>query len=251
MKRTDKSIVLRLVCGGVCLFILRMAQNLTGFDPETGLAVPTLPGKLLPWVLLALFALEFLTTRKLSKEKADFETVFAAPNKSTTAVIVGSMLLMAGGLLTALAILPAGVRGAANIAAVAAAGLAVFTGAGLLVLTRKLRDGQPVSAAALLPGIFFGVFFVLAMYLPHTADPVLGRWYLPVLAAAMCAFAFAQLAGFTQRDSSPRSFAFPAETAVMTSIAAAADGSQGQVLLFCGCALILGVFLVLQAKQQQ
>lgn len=250
MKRTDKSTVLRLVCGGVMLFILRMGQNRTGFDPETGLALPCLPGTLLPWVLVALFVLEFLLTRPLSKEKADFEGIFGTPDRSTS-IAVGSMLLMAGGLLTALPVLPMGLRGAANIAAVAAAGLAVFTGAGLLVLTRKLRAGEPLSAAPLLPGIFFGVFFVLSVYLPYTADPVLQRWYLPVLAAAMCAYAFAQLAGFTQRDSSPRSFAFTAETAVMTSIAATADGSQGQVLLFCGCALILGVFLVLQAKKAE
>ena len=101
--------------------------------------------------------------------------------------------------------------------------------------------------APLLPALFFGVFLVLAIYLPAASDPVLARYYLQMLAAAMVAFAFAQLSGFLQNESCRRRFPPVADLAVMLSIAAMADGGVALTLLFCGCAVILSVFLWLQS----
>ena len=51
--------------------------------------------------------------------------------------------------------------------------------------------------------MFFGVFLVLTVYLPAANDPVLPRYYLQILAAAIAAYAFSQLAGFLRRRAAP------------------------------------------------
>ena len=235
----------RIWASGIFLFILRMGQNRTGFDAETGLSLPSLPGKLLVGVLIFLFVAEFVLSRRQSKEKRPFADAFSPPGKLLTALIIGIMLLIAGGLLSVMDTMSAQLTGAGRIAWIAASAMAVFSGAGLLVLVKKWNAGDELSVAPLLPTIFFGVFFVLAVYLPRVSDPVYARFYLQVLAAAMVAYAFSQLTGFLRGESSRRSFIWIAELAVMTSIAAMADGGQGQTLLFGGCALVLSVFLLL------
>ena len=107
------------------------------------------------------------------------------------------------------------------------------------------------AVAPVLPAMFFGVFLVLAVYLPAADDPVLARYYLPVLASAMVAYAFSLLAGFLRGESSPRSFTPVADLAVVTSVATLADGGLSQKLLFGGCAVILSVFLLLQRDTPQ
>ena len=105
----------------------------------------------------------------------------------------------------------------------------------------------------LLPAMFFAVFFVLTVYLPAGADPVLARYYLPVLAASVTAYALSQLAGFLRRESSARSFVWTADCAVILCLAAMADSlsSPGLLLLYAGCALLLSVFLLLRREGPQ
>ena len=134
------------------------------------------------------------------------------------------------------------------MAAIAAGVLAVISGGALLYLARAMRTGAAVTVAPVLPAMFFGVFLVLAVYLPAADDPVLARYYLPVLASAMVAYAFSLLAGFLRGESSPRSFTPVANLAVIASVAAMADGGIPQKLLFGGCAVILSVFLLLQRQ---
>ena len=101
--------------------------------------------------------------------------------------------------------------------------------------------------------MFFAVFFVLTVYLPAGADPVLARYYLPVLAASAAAYALSQLAGFLRRESSARSFVWTADCAVILCLAAMADSlsSPGLLLLYAGCALLLSVFLLLRREGPQ
>lgn len=244
-----KSVFFRRVgllwCVGLLLFALRLIQNLTGFDPDTGLSLPSLPGVLLVVVLAAEAFYEVLRCFRLDKIRADFSRRFAPPEKEVPFLAAGCFLLMGGGALTAVS----ADGGAAGMAAIAAGVLAVVSGGALLYLARAMRSGGAVTVAPVLPAMFFGVFLVLAVYLPAADDPVLARYYLPVLASAMVAYAFSLLAGFLRGESSPRSFTPVADLAVITSVAALADGAISQKLLFGGCAVILSVFLLLQRQQ--
>lgn len=230
----------RLWCAGLVLLILRLCQNQSGFDAATGLAAPSAPGTAALVLLGLCAAAELALCMRFPKEKAGFSAQFSTPDKELLAVVLGSLLLAAGGVLTALLAFQSG-----DVAAGVAGALALAAGAGILLLTRRARAGEPLSVLPLLPSMFFGVFFVLATYLPIEDDPVLARYYLPVLSAALAAYAFSQLAGFLRKESSPRSFLFIGDMAVIACIAAIADGNLARMLLFAGCALVLSVFLLL------
>lgn len=239
----------RLWCAGLVLFFLRLVQNLTGFDPETGLSLPSLPGTALVACLALLALWELFLVRKLDKAKAPFARRFAAPDKETAFLAAGSLLLVAGGLLMALSGLGSG--GGEGVAAIAAGLTGAVSGCCILLLGRQMRAGGEVTVGPLLPAMFFGVFLVLAVYLPAADDPVLARYWLPVLASALAAYAFSQLAGFLRGESSPRGFTPVADLAVILCLASLADGGLGQSLLLGGCALVLTVFLLLQREVPQ
>ena len=232
----------RLWCGGLLLFALRLAQNCTGFDPDTGLSLPSLPGVLLVVFLAVDAVYEILHSFRLDRTRAGFSRRFTSPEKEVPFLAAGCFLLMAGGGLTVVS----DGEGAAGMAAIAAGVLAVISGGSLLYLVRTMRSNGAVSVTPVLPAMFFGVFLVLAVYLPAADDPVLARYYLPVLAAAMVAYAFSLLAGFLRGESSPRSFTPVADLAVVISVATLADGGVAQKLLFGSCAVIFSVFLLLQ-----
>ena len=234
----------RLWFEGLLLLFLRLVQNRTGFDPNTGLSLPSLPGVQLVVLLAADAIYEILNCLRLDKVRADFSRRFDPPEKEVPFLAAGCFLLMGGGALTAVS----GGDGAAGMAAIAGGVLAVISGGALLYLARAMRTGAAVTVAPVLPAMFFGVFLVLAVYLPAADDPVLARYYLPVLASAMAAYAFSLLAGFLRGESSPRSFTPVANLAVIASVAAMADGGIPQKLLFGGCAVILSVFLLLQRQ---
>ena len=156
-----------------------------------------------------------------------------------TALVLGCMLLAAGGILLILEAVSAG-----GVVSIATGLLALAAAGGFLILTKKHRADEELTVAPTLTAMFFGVFLVLAVYLPAASDPVLERYYLQVLAAAMAAFAFAQLAGFFRGESSPRSFTPVADLAVMVCLPAMADGGRALVLLYGGTALVLTVFLL-------
>lgn len=230
----------RLWCAGIVLLLLRLAQNGGGFDPVTGLSVHSLPGILALVILALCAAAEFALSFRNRKEKAEFADQFAPPEKELLAAVLGSLLLAAGGILLALQGFQTG-----NIAAGAAGLLAMAAGAGVLLLNRRARAGGELSVLMLIPSMLFAVFYVLAVYLPAEDDPVFMRYYLPVLTAAMIAYAFSELAGFLRKESSPRGFIFAGDLTVVLCVMSIADGNLARVLLFAGCALVISVYLLL------
>ena len=230
---------------GLLLLGLRLTHLRMGFNPVTGLSVPSIPGKVLAAAIIICIAAELVLCWRLPKGRASFAKHFALPEKAAPFGVAGSLLLAAGGILLLTGAVPDRV-----IAAIAAGVLAVAAGAGFLLLLRAMRSGDAdIPAWPVLPALFFSVFFVLAVYLPGENDPVLGRIYLPILAAAAMAYAFGQLAGFLRREGSLRSYAFMTNLAIMLCIAAMADGGGlGRMLLFAGCAVILTVFSVLRRE---
>ncbi len=241
----------RLWLEGLALFALRLVQLRTGFDPVTGLSLPSLAGNCL-WIgLLACLALEaLLCLRRPRGRKRSWACCFDAPEgPAVGGLAAGSFLLIAGGGLLLASALPP--QGTAAVTAAAAGALGIAGGAGLLLLARGLRRGEASSVFPLLPVMFFSVLFLMSIYFPEEGNPVLQRYFLPVLASAMAAYFFYQLAGFFQREGNLRWFSFTGGAAAVTCLAAAADGLDNLARLpaFLGCAVIATVFLLLPREE--
>ena len=239
---------LRLWVEGLLLLSLRWAQLRTGFDPETGLALRSVPGMVLAAVILLLCAGEAALGFRLPKGKSSYPCCFIPMERRDLPMLAaGSLLLGIGSVLLAVPGLTAASPGVLQLAA-AAAGVAAA--GGILLFVKQTRSGGG-CVFPLLPAMLFTVLFLLLVYLPQESNPVLARYYLPVLAAALAACAFYQLAGFACRESSMGWFVFFGDLAVPLCLAAMADSSEnwGQMLAYAGCAMVLTVFLLLRRAE--
>ena len=251
MKKENLIQVGRLWLEGVVLFILRLVHLRTGFDPETGLALPSLAGNVL-WIgLLVCLGVEaVLCFRRPGDSKRSYACCFhTLEGPALGALIMGSFLLIAGGALLLAGALPP--QGTVAVTTAAAGVLGAAGGAGLLLLARELRSGDVPSAFPLLPAMFFSVLFLLAVYFPEESNPVLARFWLPVLAAAMAAYFLYQLSGFFHGEGNLRWFGLAGELAVATCIASSADclRSPGRLLVYLGFAVTATVFLLLLREE--
>ena len=230
------------LCIGGALFLLHLAENLLGFDYSTGLAIPTVIRYVLIGVLLLAALLTVLSYRTLPTDRPLFSEHFSVPEKAKTALILGAFLFMIGGVtLGAYTLMTHD-----GVAPLITAALALISGICLLVLTKQMREGEAESVVPMLPVMFFSAFWVLSLYLPAGSDPVLQRYWLPVLAAAAAAYALSLLSGFFRRETKTRTFNIAARIAIMLCIAAAADLDLTSAFLFLGCALFLSAVVSLQ-----
>ena len=247
----------RLWGEGLLLFVLRLVQLNNGFDPDTGLAlsgsgVGPLAGHGV-WIgLLLCFAADlFLCFRRPGGGKRSYACCFSPleGGPALGALTAGSFLLIAGGALLLAGALPP--QGTVAVTTAAAGVLGAAGGAGLLLLARELRSGDVPSAFPLLPAMFFSVLFLLAVYFPEESNPVLARFWLPVLAAAMAAYFLYQLSGFFHGEGNLRWFGLAGELAVATCIASSADclRSPGRLLVYLGFAVTATVFLLLLREE--
>ena len=240
----------RLWLAGAVLFALRLVQLRSGFDEATGLALPSLPGRILWILLLVCLAAEILLCfRRPGGSKRSYACCFVPAEKPALGLLAaGSFLMMAGSALLLIRALPP--QGTAAVTTAAAGVLGIAGGAGILLLGKELQSGGNPSQFPLLPVMFFSVLFVLAVYFPEESNPVLDRFYLPVLAAAMAAYFLYQLSGFPRQEGSLRWLCFVGNVVVITCVAAAADctGNFGRLLIYLGFALLATVFLLLVRK---
>ena len=228
---------------GLAMFALRLYQNTYDFEPTTGLHFLSVAGIALVALIVLSGVLAFVFTRSESRERPRFADHFPAPDRSTIVFVSASLLFAAGGAMLAVHAVSADVEIAPLVTAV----FAVASFLGFLLLTKQMRGSAAFSVGPTLPVLFFSAFWVLTLYLPSANDPILARYYLPILAASVCAFAFAQLAGFFRGETKVRTFSFTAEYAVMLSIAAIAELNRHS-LLFAACAVMLTAFLMLPEK---
>lgn len=231
---------------GAGMFLLRLGQNMHDFDPVTGLYTRGTAGIALAALVVISLVLAFAFSRSGGKDRPLFSEYFASPDRSTTALVVAAFLFAAGGVLIGKDALGADMR----IAALVTAAFALLSCLSLLVMTRKMRGEGARSVVMTLPLLFFAAFWVLTLYLPAASDPVLARYYLPILAASVSAYALAQLAGFFRKETRVRAFRFVASYAVALCIAALAELNAHSVL-FAASALMLSVFLVLEGKASE
>lgn len=246
----------RLWWEGLLLFILRLVQLKNGFDPDTGLALSGAGAGPLAghgvWIgLLLCFAAElFLCFRRPGGSKRSYACCFGPPEGPALGMLAaGSFLLIAGGALLLVGALPP--QGTVAVTTAAAGILGAAGGAGLLLLAKELRGEDGPSAFPLLPAMFFSVLFLLAVYFPEESNPVLARFWLPVLAAAMAAYFLYQLSGFFHGEGNFRWFGLFSELAAVTCIASAADclRSPGRLLVYLGFAVVCTVFLLLLREE--
>ena len=228
---------------GLAMFVLRLYDNANCFHPATGLYLGGTTGLMLGAVAIAALLLSLLLSLRGGKDRPLFSAHFATPERSTTALVLAALLFVLGGAVMGKNALSEPLR----VAPLVTAAFAFFSGVFLLSLTRQMRRGEANSLTATLPLMFFGAFWVLTLYLPAASDPILARYWLPILAAAVNAYAFAQLAGFFRGETKVRTFRFVAGYAVALSVAACAE-LNAHSILFAACALLLSVFLALEGE---
>lgn len=233
---------LRLWVEGLLLLALRWAELKTGFDPDTGLSRRSVPGMILAAAILFCAAAELYTCTRLPGGKRTYLNCLEPLEQNQLPLLAaGSLLLCVGAVL-----LP----GWDTLAIIAAAAGAA-SAAGLILFARSLRSSETPRAFYFLPAMIFSVLFVLVIYLPEESNPVLARYYLIVLAAAMVSCAFYHLAGLTCREGNLRWFVFFGDLAVPLCLAAMADcaGNLGRMLIYFGFALALTQFLLTRREE--
>ena len=244
---------------GVILLILRLIQLNSGFDPVTGLSLPSLAGRMVWILLLACLAAEVVMLFRQPKDgKRSFACCFKVLEDAKVpglllegawvpGLIAASLLMVGGGALLLADALP--LQGNQKLVCAVSGLFCIAGGVGFLLLTRKMRGGGTPSVLALVPSMFFSALYLLVVYFPEDHNPVLDRFYLLVLAAALPALFLYQLSAFFQKEGSIRWFGFMADLTVIVCCAAMADcalnSSHARLLINISFAIFASLFLLM------
>ena len=219
MKQTH--IPLTALLGGAVAFVLRLLQNRTGFEADTGLPVPGNPFAVALPVFLALTAVSLLAMALKQRGTAapvfprDFST--DEPRRLTLA-IAGSLLVALSGAADIFEGLTGGnliaqFRAAADPYGLSAAAerlfaprpqlilglLGLLAGAALLVsvIACRIKENAPAYNAAFLlaPPVVLVVRLVLT-YREDSVNPALGAYYVGLLALVFLTLAFYRFSAF-------------------------------------------------------
>lgn len=233
---------LRLWLQGILLAALRWAQLKTGFDPVTGLSRSSVPGTVLAALIVLVIAVEAVTCFRLPKGKRSYLNCMEPIGKNALVPIAAGSILLCAGVIgnhqfDMFSILVAGAGGGAMVC--------------LINFVRLLRKDEKPSVLMLLLPMVFSVLFLLTVYIPEESNPVLARYYLPVLAAAMAACTFYQLAGLVCREGKLGWFVFFGDLSVVLSLASMGDGIRNwdRLFVFLGFALVLTPFLMARRSE--
>lgn len=267
------------VLGGAAAFLLRLLQNRTGFEPDTGLPIPgNIPGLILVVLLVLLAAALCVLAGKLPKEQdpgpafpADFSTT---EPKLLMLPVMGVLLIALSGLADLAQGLGIALPGAPGLgdAYVLTADMEVWvpgpvfsqkamllmgllslaSAAGLLltVTACRPREGRkPVPGTILLVAPAALVIRLVLTYRAESINPALEAYYVELLALVFLTLGFYRLSAFAFQAGRTRRFALYAAPATVLSLAALADTSASNLsapLLYLGGALTLLGFLLLR-----
>lgn len=261
------TIPLTAAAGGLAALLLRLWQNRTGFEADTGLPVPGAPAgiALAAWLLAVTAALVLLVCR-LPRETGDgpaFPQAFLSENSLLLMLALAGVCLMAasGGLDlaaglggpddggTMLLSTTAGVRVSSKGQLLMGA-LALLSAAALfpavLFCKRGVRRGASFPGVLLLaPPVCLVVRMVL-VYRIDSVDPALEAYYVELLALTLMTLAFYRLSSFAYQAGRTRRFALYAACAVVLCLAALGDGGLSEALFYAGGGLALLGFLLLR-----
>lgn len=266
--------------GGGIAYMLRLMQDLTGFEAATGLPVTgNLWAILLPIFLALVLTAALLLSLRVPTCKwdpTDFEASFSSSSSGLLMLpTAGIFLLGLSGLLQLamnLGLLP-------DVAVLTASGLsrrALSTGRGGLLeaaltllsafclfttLPACRRSGSREAGrddvpAARVNGLFL-VLPVIAMvvrlvlrYRQDSVNPTLAAYYVPLLALILVTMALYLLAGFAFQTGSSRAFLLCTTAAIVLCITALADDQPlYSSLFYAGCALTLSGYLCLRLSR--
>ena len=254
MKYRHSLPLVSLLFGAAC-FALRLVQNRTGFEPDTGLPVPgNLPALLLPlMLLLAAAAAAILAFRNIPKAAKDlpFSRQFTSDSPLPLTLVISGLFLM---LLSGGWEIFGAARGTAVLSAdgmtvisTAAQRFGTVTGLlsalsaaalfpGVLAVRRAESSEEPLSLLAVPVCLLVRLIFV---YRTHSINPVLGQYYPELLALMLLILGFYALAAFPVRCGQPRLLAFCTGLAPVLALTLLADGLTSPALLALGGAAVL------------
>ena len=264
------------VLGGAVAFLLRLLQNRTGFEPDTGLPIPgNVPGLALVVLLAVLAAALCVLVWKLPKEAdpgpafpQDFATtdtrLLTLPVMGVLLIALSGLLDLAGGFGITLggpsledayvlsAAMETYIPGPAfSQKALLLMGLLSLASAGglfLSVLSCRPREGRAANGTLLLIAPAALVVRLVLVYRVDSVDPALEAYYVELLALVFLTLGFYRLSSFAFGAGRTRRFALYTGAAVVLSLAALTDGAAGisSTLLYLGGALTLLGFLLLR-----
>ena len=275
----DKRYALPLTAalGGAAACVLRLLQNHTGYEADTGLPIPGNFAALALAVLLAgLAAALALTAWLLPSEEAPGPVLprdFSTENTGLLAIpMCGVFLLALSGLsdlAESLRMLPEALVSSRHaIYGILRAGGLGFSPQGQVLLGAltlaaavslfpvlagcRRREGVPrhkaPAAITLLPVAALVVRLVLT-YRIDSVNPSLTMYYPELLALVFLTLGFYRLSSFAFQAGQTRRFGFYAAGSLVLCAASLADGSAylSSLLLYAGGALTLMGFLLLRA----
>lgn len=261
---------------GVLAFLLRLWQNHTGFEPDTGLPIPGAPaGMVLAVVLLAWAVCLCLLVFRFPREGTPtLPRDFPVPTSRLLMLPVAGMLLTAasgladlyeglthGNLLAQLqsAAAPYGTvqveTGLASRAQLLLGVLTLISAAAMYsaiaACRGEMRDQESYRSAPLLlvPPVTLVIRLVL-VYRLDSVNPALGAYYVELLALVFLTLTFYRLSSFAFQAGQTRRFVLYGGCAVVLSLAALADVGPhlSSSLLYAGGALYLLGFLILRLE---
>ena len=268
---------LTAVLGGAAAWVLRLLQNNTGFETDTGLPIPGNPAELaLAVLLIGLGAALAAGCLLLPKEEdpgpalpRDFDT---ANTGLLTVPMCGVFLMALSGLADlaeGLRLLPAGLissrhaiygilldggLGYSPKGQLLMGGLTLLSAVGLfLVLAgcRRREGGEavhPLPAVVTLAPVGALVVRLVLTYRINSVNPSLTMYYVELLGLVFMTLGFYRLSSFAFQTGRTRCFALYTGAAVVLNLAALADGSAylSSVLLSVGGGVTLLGFLLLR-----
>ena len=266
---------LAAIVGGAAAFVLRLLQNRTGFEAETGLAISGNLFGISLVVLLAVLVAALLVFARAWPGKGDgvpaFPSDFTVEDpRLLTLPVAGAFLIALAGLtdlfegLTSRNLLVQ-MRAAADPYGLVAAEAPLFasriqlilgvllllTGAALLLAVIACRRKAGPQSGTYNPALLLvaPVVLVVRLVLTYRADsvnPSLAAYYVSLLALVFLTLAFYRFSSFAYECGDPRRFALYAGIAVALSLASLADGGPhiSSLLLYAGGAVFLLGFLL-------
>lgn len=275
----DKRYALPLTAalGGAAAWVLRLLQDRTGFEADTGLPVPGDPAALALAVLLAGLGIALLLTSRLLPAEEDpgpvlprdFSTasagllalplcgVFLIALSGLADLAEGYRLLPEGGIVSSrhaiYGVLRAGGLGYSPRNQLLLGVLALAAAASLLPVLagcrrRKGRPARPAPAPITLLPVAALVVRLVLTYRIDSVNPSLSMYYVELLALVFLTLAFYRLSSFAFQAGRTRPFALYAGAAVALCAASLADGSAylSSLLLYAGGATTALGFLLLR-----
>lgn len=271
MNRLNRSILLPALSllGGAAAFLLRLLQNRTGFEADTGLPVP---GN--PWAIALMAALVLLAAAvwclsrwvpdEVSAPPSSFEAAFASPAALPLTILIAGLFLtalsgaadLAAGLgiilpgpdaaYEAEVFLPAQRDTAALLCGVLSLLIAASGMAAAISCRRSSKDvteknsSKEFNPNLLLVAPICLVVRLVVTYRDLSVDPSLSAYYVEILALVCTTLAVYRLSSFGFQCGRTRRFFQYAAAAVILCMAALADGdSISSMLFYAGSALTL------------